>query len=101
MKPRQDRIDPISRKDLLPAAVRIEMERDVSTLALLLLIEMVFGAIDRALAPYEAAFFAWGGWITIGVLVISALAQRFRRCRQDTGRGRSGSGLSGDARFPR
>lgn len=62
------------------------MNRPVLLLTLWLLAEMIFGAIDRALAPYEAAFFTWGGVVVLSLLLGLALIER----RRNTGPARRG-----------
>jgi predicted branched-subunit amino acid permease len=56
------------------------MERAMMRFALFLtpfyLAWMVYDAIDRALAPYVYAFYAWGGPVVFLILLISALYQR-------------------------
>ena len=58
------------------------MERYVPIVALWLLAEMIFGAIDRALAPYEPAFYTWCGVVVFSLLLALALLER----RRNTGR---------------
>lgn len=62
------------------------MEKAVPIVALWLLIEMVFGAIDRALSPYEPAFYTWGGVAVFSLLLALALLER----RRNTSRVRPG-----------
>lgn len=55
------------------------MNRAVYILAMAMLIEMLFSAINRALAPYEAAFFRYGGVVVMVILLVCALVERWRR----------------------
>jgi hypothetical protein len=55
------------------------MNRAVCLLATAMLIEMVFSAINRALAPYEVLFFRYGGIVVTAILLVCALAERWHR----------------------
>jgi hypothetical protein len=55
------------------------MNRAVCILATAMLIEMVFNAINRALAPYEAPFYRYGGVVVMVILLVCALVERWHR----------------------
>jgi hypothetical protein len=55
------------------------MNRAVCLLATAMLIEMVFSAINKALAPYEAPFYRYGGVVVMVILLVCALAERWHR----------------------
>ena len=82
------------------------MNRFVFPLAMLLLVELICSAINKALAPYEAAFWTWGGYASlafIGFLWGLGLDERLHRMEhpRSTDRGRRGSAPSGGARSRR
>jgi FtsH-binding integral membrane protein len=55
------------------------MNRAVWLLAIAMLIEMVFSAINKALAPYEAPFYRYGGVVVMVILLVCALVERWSR----------------------
>ena len=82
------------------------MNRFVFPLAMLLLVELICSAINKALAPYEAAFWTWGGYVSLAFICFLwglGLDERLHRMKhpRNEDRGRRGSAPSGGARSRR